>query len=299
MRTTRTRTTAAIVVLATLLMALQANGANRAADLAEVIAAERAFAARAQVVNARQAFVEFFAPDAILFAPFAAPAFPRLRESPDWPVNIQWRPVAAAISGAGDMGYTTGPSEYRRAPDEPPVGYGHYTSVWQRQPDGRFLVRIDVGIDHAAPEARVPDWAPPKLPPPGAPVLDVDARAAAARELQEIDARLGSSSNGGAPLALSSVLADEARWHRSGRLPVVGRAEVLAASEASGDAIGWVPEQTIVAASGDFGYAYGRGRWRRTVGTEEGDLAYLNIWQRQDGAWRLLVHVSRPVDPPR
>jgi hypothetical protein len=93
------------------------------------------------------------------------------------------------------------------------------------------------------------------------------------------------------------MLADEVRWHRSGQLPVVGRAEGLAANAASGETIGWVPEQTIVAASGDFGYAYGRGRWRHAGGPEEGDLAYLNIWQRRDGAWRLLVHVSRAVDP--
>jgi ketosteroid isomerase-like protein len=291
------RTATVIVLLATQCMALNAAGTDRAAELAQVVAAERAFAARAQVVNARQAFVEFFAPDALLFAPFAAPAFPRLLESPDWSVNIQWRPVAAAVSGAGDMGYTTGPSEYRRSSAEPPVGHGHYTSVWERQPDGRYRVRIDIGIDHAAPETRVPDWSPPPLPPPGAPVLDADARAAAARDLQEIDARLGASSRGGAPLALASVLADDARWHRNGRLPVVGRAAVMTASEAGGEAISWVPEQAIVAASGDLGYAYGRGRWRRTGGPDEGDLAYLNIWQRRDGAWRLLVHVSRAVDP--
>jgi ketosteroid isomerase-like protein len=278
-------------------MALNATGADRATELAEVVAAERAFAARAQVVNARQAFAEFFAPDAVLFAPFAAPAFPRLLESPDWSVNIQWRPVAAAVSGAGDMGYTTGPSEYRRSPTEPPVGHGHYTSVWERQPDGRYRVRIDIGIDHAAPEARVPDWSPRSPPPPSAPALDSAARGAVVRELQEIDARLGASSRGGAPLALSLVLANDARWHRNGQLPVIGRAAVLAANGAHGDAIGWVPEQTIVAASGDFGYAYGRGRWQRTGGPEEGDLAYLNIWQRHDGAWRLLVHVSRAVDP--
>ncbi len=290
--------TATVALLLTMqLMTLEANGADRATELAEVVAAERAFAARAQVVNARQAFAEFFAPDALLFAPFAVPAFPRLLESPDWSVNIQWRPVAAAVSGAGDMGYTTGPSEYRRSPTEPPVGHGYYTSVWERQPDGRYRVRIDIGIDHAAPEARVPDWSPPSPPPPSAPALDAAARGAAVRELQEIDARLGASSRGGAPLALSSLLADDARWHRNGQLPVIGRAAVLAAHEASGDAIRWAPEQTIVAASGDLGYAYGRGRWQRTGGPEEGDLAYLNIWQRRDGAWRLLVHVSRPVDP--
>jgi ketosteroid isomerase-like protein len=271
--------------------------ADRAADLAQVVAAERAFAARAQVVNARLAFAEYFAPDAVLFAPFPTPAFPRLREAPDWSVNIQWRPVAAAISGAGDMGYTTGPSEYRRSPTDSPVGFGHYTSVWQQQPDGRFLVRIDIGIDHPAPTVRVPDWAPPTTPPPGAPALDPAARSAATRELEEIDTRLGASSRGGAPLALTALLADDARWHRGGRLPVVGRAEVLAASESSGDVIDWAPTETVLAASGDFGYAYGRGRWSRTGGSEEGDLVYLNIWQRREGAWRLLVHVSHPAAP--
>jgi ketosteroid isomerase-like protein len=286
-----------IGTLVTQLMTPLAIGADRAIDLAEVVAAERSFAARAQVVNARLAFAEYFAPDAVLFAPFPTPAFPRLRDSPDWTVNIQWRPVAAAVSGAGDMGYTTGPSEYRSSPTDAPIGFGHYTSVWQRQQDGRFLVRIDIGIDHPEPAVRVPDWAPPASPPPDAPELDPAARSAAARELQEIDAHLGASSREGAPLALSDVLAEDARWHRGGKLPVVGRAEVLAASAASGDAIDWVPEETIVAESGDFGYAYGRGRWSRGGGSEEGDLVYLNIWQRREGTWRLLVHVSHPAAP--
>jgi len=271
--------------------------ADRAADLAQVVAAERAFAARAQVVNARLAFAEYFAPDAVLFAPFPTPAFPRLRDAADWSVNIQWRPVAAAVSGAGDMGYTTGPSEYRRSPTDTPVGFGHYTSVWQRQPDGRFLVRIDIGIDHPAPVIRVPDWAPPTTPPPGAPALDPAEHSAVVRELQEIDTRLGASSHGGAPLALTAALADDARWHRGGKLPVVGHAEVLAASEASGDVIGWAPAETVVAASGDFGYAYGRGRWSHTGGSEQGDLVYVNIWQKREGVWRLLVHVSHPAAP--
>ncbi len=284
-------------MLAAQIGASLAVAADRAPDLAQIVAAERAFAARAQVVNARLAFAEYFASDAILFAPFPTPAFPRLREAPDWSVNIQWRPVAAAVSGAGDMGYTTGPSEYRRAAADAPIGFGHYTSVWQRQPDGRFLVRIDIGIDHPAPALRGADWAPPSMPPADAPVLDTAARSAAARELQAIDTRLGASSRGDAPLALASVLADDARWHRGGHLPVVGRTEVLVANEASGDVIGWAPTETAVAASGDFGFAYGRGRWRRTAGSEEGDLVYLNIWQRREGAWRLLVHVSHPVAP--
>ncbi len=270
--------------------------ADRSAELERVVASERAFAARAQVVNARQAFVEYFAPNAILFAPFAAPAFPRLRESPDWGVNIQWYPAAAAISGAGDMGYTTGPSEYRPSPDAAPTGFGHYTSVWQQQPDGRYLVLIDVGIDHPAPPARIPDWSASAPAPAAVPVLDPAQRQVALEALRRVDAQTGVAAQGDGPKALARVLADDARLHRGGRLPVVGRAEILADLGAAAESFRWTPEAAAVAESGDFGFVYGRGRWARSA--ESGDLAYLNVWQQRAGEWRLIVHVSRPV-PPR
>src|SRR5512139_3042858 len=164
--------------------------ADRMPELDEVVASERAFAARAQQVNARQAFVEYFAADAILYAPYPVRAFPQLREGPDWGVNIQWRPLAAGISGAGDMGYTTGPSEYRRVPSEPPVGYGHYTSVWQRQADGRYLVQIDVGIKHPAPTVPLTDWRRPPDPPAALPALGATEQVSALAALRELDARI-------------------------------------------------------------------------------------------------------------
>ena len=271
--------------------------ADRAAELERVVASERAFAARAQIVNARQAFVEYFAPEAIFFAPFAAPAFPRLRESADWGVNIQWRPAAAAISGAGDMGYTTGPAEYRPSADAAPTGFGHYTSVWQLQPDGRYLVLVDVGIDHPAPPARIPDWSAPVHSPAAAPALDPAQRRAALEELRTLDAQTGVSAQDDVRKSFARVLAEDARLHRGGRLPVVGRAEVLADLGAEAESYGWKPEAAVVAKSGDFGFAYGRGRWARARTAETGDLAYLNVWQRRAGEWRLIVHVCRPVAP--
>jgi ketosteroid isomerase-like protein len=271
---------------------------DRSAELERVVASERAFAARAQVVNARQAFVEYFAPDAIFFAPFAAPAFPRLRESADWGVNIQWRPAAAAISGAGDMGYTTGPAEYRPSADAAPTGFGHYTSVWQRQPDGRFLVVIDVGIDHPAPPARIPDWSPPAQSPAAAPALELAQRRAALEELRSLDAQVGTAAQAGEiSKSFARVLSDDARLHLGGRLPALGRAEILADLRTEVGAYGWTPEAAAVAESGDFGFVYGRGRWSRARTAETGDLAYLNVWQRRAGEWRLIVHVSRPVAP--
>jgi ketosteroid isomerase-like protein len=275
-----------------------AQGADRSVELDHVVACERAFAARAQQVNPRQAFVEFFAPDAVLYSPFPLPAFPRLRDAPDRGVNIQWRPVAAAISGAGDLGYTTGPAEYRRTPSEPPVGFGHYTSVWQRQADGRYLVRIDIGIDHAEPPSPIADWAPPAVVPRAMPVLDAAQRTAALTGLRQTDARIGAPQPANAYELLAAVLADDVRLHRGGRLPVVGRSQALADLSAHGESLRWTPEAAVLAESGDFGFVYGRGRWARLQPEESGELAYLNIWQRRGDDWRLIVHVSNPVRGP-
>jgi uncharacterized protein DUF4440 len=271
--------------------------ADRLADLQRVVGAERAFAARAQVINPRQAFIEYFAPDAIAYTPFPGPAFPGLREGPDWPVNIQWRPVAAAISGAGDMGYTTGPSEHRKTAADPPARFGHYTSVWQRQENGSFLVRIDIGIDHPAPVQHAPDWQPPTQPPVVAEPLSPDRRAAAERQMRDLDARIGAAAQQDPSTAFAQVLADDARLHLGGSHPVIGRVAALAALSGGNRTFDWSPEGAAMAESGDFGFAYGRGRWRRVATAESGDLVYLNVWQLRGDAWRMIVHVSHAVRP--
>jgi ketosteroid isomerase-like protein len=281
------------VVLAAVASATLA--ADRSAELSQLVATEREFAARAQQVNARQAFVEYFAANAILFNPFASPAFPELREGPDWGVNIQWRPVAAAISGAGDMGFTTGPSEYRRSPAEPPLRHGHYTSVWQREPDGRYRVLIDIGIFHAAPSTRVDDGSLRSAP--ARPAQDANDQAAAVTTLLEVDRHMGTAARASAAARLTMMAAD-VRLHVAGQIPAVGRAEALTLLEALDHRYEWSPEGAAVAISADFGFTYGRGRWRRNEPPASGELAYLNVWQRDAGEWRLIVHVCNRIEPP-
>jgi ketosteroid isomerase-like protein len=264
--------------------------------LRQLVETEREFAARAQQVNARQAFVEYFVADAILFTPFATPAFPGLREGEDWGVNIQWRPSAAGISGAGDLGYTTGPAEYRKEPSGPPLRYGHYTSVWQRQPDGRYRVLADVGIHHPQPPERIDDWSPRTAPADAAP-LTAGELATAAAELRALDARVGHAAADSTAVAFAGTLAEDARMHLGGRVPALGRPASLTLIEAAGQTLEWSPEGVAVATSGDFGFAYGRGRWRRAQLQETGELSYLNLWQKRGGEWKLIVHVSNSAAP--
>lgn len=272
---------------------------DRGAELAAVVQAERDFAARAQVVNARQAFAEHFAPDSIVFTPFPAPAFPELGQpGKDWPVNIRWRPAAAAVSGAGDMGYTTGPAEYRQTPADPPHRFGHYTSVWERQPDGRYAVVIDVGIDHPGPVSAIADWAPPPAAPHASPPVDAGVREATLRELLALDSGVGQEAASDTVNAISRVLADDGRYHQSGALPSIGRDAVVERLRSSAMSQQWTPSGGKLAESADFGFTYGKGTFEQAGAPPAGELAYLNVWQKRGGAWKLLVRVVNPVVPP-
>src|SRR5688572_21186958 len=80
--------------------------------LAELVAAERAFAKRCGQVGLRASFLEFFAAEGISFAPDPGLARPRLESrKPDGLVrtNLDWAPAIAEISAGGDLGWTTGP----------------------------------------------------------------------------------------------------------------------------------------------------------------------------------------------
>src|SRR5688572_13940925 len=82
----------------------------------QLVDAERAFAKTALETNIRDAFFENMADDAILFrpTPVNGKEFFRNRPANPGPV-LAWYPSYAEISGTNDMGWTTGPWEFRSA----------------------------------------------------------------------------------------------------------------------------------------------------------------------------------------
>jgi ketosteroid isomerase-like protein len=63
-----------------------------------------------------------------------------MKENPAPTSQLSWEPEFADIAKAGDLGYTTGPWEVRRTPQDAPAGYGHYVTMWRKQPmvNGRW-----------------------------------------------------------------------------------------------------------------------------------------------------------------
>lgn len=264
----------------------------------EVVAAERAFAARAQAVDARDAFIEYFAPDAIGFSPEVGPALPGLVASPPWGVNIGWRPVDAGGSSSGDLGWTTGPAEYRRSQgDASPYGWGYYTSVWARQRDGRWQVLADIGIKTPAPTVAVADWTASAVAggmPAGRTRHEPRRQARLAARLLDLDRALARRAARDSD-AFRRVVGERSRFHRDDAPPAVGRNAVLDALRDGSTTYRWLPVAARVASAGDLGFTYGSGARITTSG--EHPFHYLAIWERRGGDWslRTLVH-SRPPE---
>src|SRR5688500_11157988 len=111
------------------------------ADLARLVAAERAFAAATREIGVRDGFLTFFMDDAIDVAPAGTrlsliKVKDRLRAQPLSPVppsrQLLWEPRWGAISGAGDLGWLTGPYRMRDAAGVDPDRHGAYFSIWRR-----------------------------------------------------------------------------------------------------------------------------------------------------------------------
>ena len=63
------------------------------------------------------------------------------------------------MARAGDLGYTTGPWEFKAdIHDAKSVAWGHFLTVWKRQPDGSWKFAIDLGISNPQPAQAEAPW---------------------------------------------------------------------------------------------------------------------------------------------
>ena len=267
----------------TLLLAADAAPAARAADVAPVVQAERAFASAAAAEGIGPAFRRFVAPDAILFAPDPAPAASRLDNDP--PGTLEWRPLFAGIALSGDLGFTTGP--WRSGGDRP--RHGQYFTIWKKQPDGTWRWFLDHGISTPAPAREAADSAIIECP-------DGRRSRAASRAVAAAEAALAARLRVDAPAAYAAALADDARVLRDGLAPAMGRDAFAAILAAGPRNVSSVPLGLGVSKAGDLAYAYGALSWPADGKRLRGH--YVRIWQHRARGWTLLVDEVTPAPPP-
>lgn len=295
----------ALALLAPALAGPSCGGDREARDetvLNSLIDSERAFARAAAELGTRDAFRTYLADDAVLFRPRAVNAQDWLREAPDTPGLLSWEPVLADVSAAGDMGYTTGPWEYRRDPNGAVVSHGNYFTVWKKQSDGTWRAVIDHGISNPPPESVGPLRSPPQ--PPGArsrPEQAVDIVAELDTLLQVDRAFAGTAAYQGSFAALASYVTSDVRALREGRQPLDGIATLRELLSLQPGSLSWEVSGGDVSRSGDLGYTYGEYEFKPAAEDAPAESGvYVRAWRRGaggSGSWRVAVEVMTPLPP--
>jgi len=283
------------IKLAVVLMLFLSALVHGQSALQEMVKTEQAFSKMAEEQNTRDAFLAFIADDGLLFRPGAVNGKKWMLEHPAPPTDkkplLAWQPSFAFMAASGDMGFTTGPWEFKGdVNDEKPSGYGHFITVWKKQADGSWKFVLDLGISH--PQSGGPQtlWEPPEANKNTA-FKAVD-QATARVALLERDRNYASAQMKQELATVYRVYAArEVRLYRPDNLPYIGIQAATEALATTKGPITWQPIGGDVSRAGDLGYTHGT--YEVTDDTkkviEKG--SYVRIWKKRNGMWRIVMDV--------
>ena len=290
-----------LFVFGALAAIIAAQNAQLPPALASLVEAERTFARTSVEKGIRASFLEFFADDGLHFRPQPvnikkdfisrpAPAGPQ-------PFTLNWEPIYADVSQAGDLGYTTGPATKtdNAATGKPPT-YAYYFSVWKKQTDGSWKVLLDFGtntpqsvdvtkdVSFQAPP--LSNWKPANI--------EKDPATERLALLESEKALSKASVNRGVVAAYREYLLDASRLHRNGLVPVVGKDAILQfVTGKNVKTVSFEPLDAGVSSSSDLAYTYGKYQQVEKPG-ESG--YFLRVWKRDgEGNWRIVADVATPL----
>lgn len=258
--------------------------------------AERAFAKLSVEKGVRDSFIANFADDGINFTPHPTKTKEAYAKRPappsPPPITLNWSPIYGDIAQSGELGYTTGPFLITdNSPAKRPPQHGMYSSIWKKQADGSWKVLVDLGIQLnsavaplEAPFQSALQWKV-KIGKPNA--------AESLADLLKADRAFFAGSVKSGTDAWLKFLSDDARIHRNGMFPLVGKPSFSPWIEKQTAAITGEPIKADVAASAEFGYSYGKYELK-TDKPEKG--YYVRVWKRDaKGNWRIVFDVTSPL----
>jgi ketosteroid isomerase-like protein len=274
-------------------------GQSGSQTLQSLINAERSFSKLSEEKGVKEAFLFYLADDSIVFRPKPVPGRNVYEATPeDSPALLTWEPAYAEVAPDGDLGYTTGPYQFKdKSKPADPVRYGHYVSLWQKQPNGLWKVVLDVGISHPQPGFRPlevmirKDMSRPKK------LVKVD-RLAELNNLLKVEADFSArAAADGVMEAYAAFAHDDIRFYRDGLLPMTGIEVLRRESSKSPGRLSWEPMDGDVSRWGTLGYVFGTAEAEGGAAAEPAGLSsYLRIWRKTtEGRWKIALDLAVPA----
>jgi ketosteroid isomerase-like protein len=268
-------------------------------DIGMMVETERSFSQMSEQAGTRAAFATFIADEGILFRPHAVVGKKWMQEHPLPPSQtrplLTWEPIFAAISSSGDLGYTTGPWQYKNdIKDAKPSAFGNFMTIWKKQANGKWRFVLDLGISNPEPGSQTePAFSPHALT---GQFAAVDVAASRTDLLNEERALSKASNERGAAEAFPLKADVDVRVFREGAMPFVGRDAAARAMYPSSTVWTWTPAFADVSQAGDLGYSYGAYELRdKKTGAISESGNYARVWKKVGGRWRVVIDVANPV----
>jgi hypothetical protein len=246
--------------------------AEESPDAARLVAqTERAFSTRCAEVGIRDSFLEYFAPDAIHFAPEPRLARPDLEPKPSSNrVRLTWEPKIIRVANTGQLAVSTGPYVLKTADGE---SYGYFLSIWKRQPNADWRVAADIGV--AGPQASNSNDDFQTYQDTSDPAGSTDLLAFE-REQFSSDRDLDS--------VYGAIASPETVFERTDQ-PMQTGAGAYSAFLTAQKGTRTKLSQSGGSVSGNLGFTYG------SQSDEKSPVGYLRVWIWRQSRWRLLFDV--------
>ena len=256
-------------------------------DLQKLVDTEHSFATFAAEHDTKSGFLEYLAPDGVLFQPDKVNGREYWNARGESKGLLSWAPNYVDISTNGILGYTTGNWEYRpKGKDDTPVAFGDFITVWLRQPDGKYKFVVDIGVGHEKPEKYSSVW-----------VTSQDK----AKDLNEKNTSAADVANGffelatkqGLSKAYAAYAADDIRLYREDKFPFLGKKSAIKAASAEKGAILLAKKSFFM---GTTNLSYTTSTYTRAYGGKviaKGN--YMQIWKLKTGKWVIVLDIFKPV----
>ena len=249
-----------------------------AQDAQQIINAEKAFAAYAKEVDTRSAFLAFMDTGAVMFASGKPQnAIAAWTQTPPSTDKLLWSPAFAGISASEDLGFTTGPWQYKKTLADTAVASGVFTSVWRKNAQGQWKNIVDLGYAYVKPAYLEPETKISPSLPPSVPAIKVNAI--------ELDQQLIRHYNTQGSIAFKNVLAEDCWSNINGAEPCTTPQQHFEVLKLIPDGLKMTPSGSGLSKSGDLAYVYG------VVDYQNVKQNYLRVWKQTTEGWKIILQV--------
>jgi hypothetical protein len=260
-----------------LLLSAVLNNAVAQKTVNDLVNAEKNFAAYSAQFNARDAFMLFLdSANGVEFNNGEAKKSYDIwsKRTPD-SSKLLWQPAFAGISSSGELGFTTGPWQYKKSANTPAIAAGQFATIWHYTGKGGWKFLVDIGTNFNLPAYNVDTvtkWTGSYS------TIEAD-------DPLMIDRRFIQQYNTLHNDAYKNIIAGDAWFVIDGMQPFMGAQSVLAGIHYLPANLQFIEVGGGASSAGDLVYVYG------TVRHDDKITNYLRVWQKTAKGYILKLQV--------